>query len=104
MSHAQRSPAPFRVAGLRWPVRQQELTAPPRSLSQYSVFPDADRDNYGEPLGLWTARYNWFISDRTTITAGTLFDTFDNPETLYNIGIMSQRSARGSLRRQEASR
>jgi lipopolysaccharide export system protein LptA len=91
---------------LGWRHRLQTKSGPPNaprirdwmSLDlETSVFPDADRDNYGEPLGLWTARYNWFISDRTTITAGTLFDTFDNPETLYNIGIMSQRSARGSV-------
>jgi hypothetical protein len=91
---------------LGWRHRLQTKSGPPSAPRirdwmtldlETSVFPDADRDNYGEPLGLWTARYNWFISDRTTITAGTLFDTFDNPETLYNIGIMSQRSARGSV-------
>lgn len=62
-----------------------------------SLFPNYNRDNFGELFGLYGARYNWYISDRTTITAGTLFDTFNNPETLWNVGVMSQRSARGSV-------
>jgi hypothetical protein len=62
-----------------------------------SFFPDKNRDNFGESFGLYTARYNWYLSDRTTFTAGTLFDTFDDHETLWNIGMMSQRSTRGSV-------
>ncbi|MBI3862669.1 MAG: hypothetical protein HY290_12335 [Planctomycetia bacterium] len=62
-----------------------------------SFFPSDKRDNFGEPFGLYGARYNWYVSDRTTFTASTLFDTFDNPEKLWSFGIISQRSTRGSV-------
>lgn len=62
-----------------------------------SFFPSYNRDNFGEPFGLYTARYNWYLSDRTTFTASTLFDTFDNPEKLWSFGVISQRSTRGSV-------
>lgn len=62
-----------------------------------AFFPNPNRDNFGEPFGLYSARYNWYVGDRTTISAGTLFDTFNNPETLWNFGITSQRSTRGSV-------
>ena len=62
-----------------------------------SYFPNAARDNFGAPFGLYTGRYNWYVGDRTTVTASTLFDTFPNPEKLYSLGIMSQRSTRGSV-------
>jgi hypothetical protein len=62
-----------------------------------SFFPDYNRDNFGEPFGLYGARYNWYLGDRTTLTAGTLFDTFTNPERLWNVGLMSQRSTRGTV-------
>jgi lipopolysaccharide export system protein LptA len=62
-----------------------------------AFFPNPNRDNFGAPFGLYQAKYNWLISDRTTFTAGTLFDTFTNPERLWNFGITSQRTTRGSV-------
>lgn len=62
-----------------------------------SFFPDYNRDNFGTPFGLYSARYNWYAGDRTTVTASTLFDTFDNPERLWSLGVNSQRSTRGSV-------
>lgn len=62
-----------------------------------SYFPDANRDNFGTSFGLYSARYNWYMGDRTTVTASTLFDTFENPEKLWSLGVLSQRSTRGSV-------
>lgn len=62
-----------------------------------AFFPNASRDNFGQSFGLYQGRYNWNLSDRTTFTAGTLFDTYTNAETIWNFGIMSQRTARGSV-------
>ncbi len=62
-----------------------------------TYFPNATRDDFGAPFGLYTGRYNWYVGDRTTVTASTLFDTFPNPERLWSLGILSQRSARGSV-------
>ncbi len=94
------------VLRLGWRHRLQTKVGPlnaPRTKNwmtldlDTSFFPNPNRDNFGEPFGLYSARYNWFVGDRTTITAGTLFDTFNNPETLWNFGITSQRSTRGSV-------
>lgn len=63
-----------------------------------AYFPDSLRDNFGEDFGQYAARYNWYVGDRTTLTAGTFFDTFDSvAPLLWNVGIISQRSTRGSL-------
>ena len=62
-----------------------------------TFFPNSNRDNFGQSFGLYGMRYNWYISDRTNITAGALTDSFDNPERLFNVGIMSQRSTRGTV-------
>ena len=96
----------FEVLRLGWRHRLQTRTGPINAQRikdwmtldlEVSFFPNKDRDNFGETFGLYSARYNWYVGDRTTFTAGTLFDTFDNHETLWNVGVMSQRSARGSV-------
>ena len=89
-----------------WRHRLQTKVGPPNAPRiknwmtldlEATYFPDYNRDNFGTPVGLYTARYNWNFSDRTTLVASTLFDTFDNPERLWSVGINSQRSTRGSV-------
>lgn len=62
-----------------------------------TVFPDADRDNFGETFGLLSSRYAWRVGDRTTILASSLTDFFDNAQNLWSVGVLSQRSQRGAL-------
>ena len=62
-----------------------------------TFFPNATRDNFGEDFGLYGARYNWYIGDRTTLTASGYFDTFDAAQQLWSLGLTSQRSTRGSI-------
>lgn len=62
-----------------------------------SYFPDASRDNFGEDFGLFTTRYAWNVGDRTSIIASSLFDFYDNAENLWSVGVLSQRSVRGSV-------
>jgi lipopolysaccharide export system protein LptA len=96
----------FQVLRLGWRHRLQTKVGPANAQRiknwmtldlETSYFPDKNRDNFGEAFGLYSARYNWYVGDRTTVTAGTLFDTFDNNETLWNVGLISQRTARGSM-------
>ncbi|MBS0264945.1 MAG: hypothetical protein JSS02_23635 [Planctomycetes bacterium] len=98
--------ADMNVLRLGWRHRLQTKVGPinaPRIKNwmtldlDVSYFPNYNRDNFGQQLGLYSARYNWFVGDRTTLVASTLFDTFDNPEQLWSIGINSQRSTRGSV-------
>ena len=62
-----------------------------------SYFPSANRDNFGESLGLFSTRYVWNVGDRTSIIAGSLYDFFDNGQQLWHAGVQSQRGLRGSL-------
>ncbi|MCA9000028.1 MAG: hypothetical protein KDA80_23730, partial [Planctomycetaceae bacterium] len=62
-----------------------------------AIFPNADRDNFGEELGLVTGRYAWHVSPRTSLLANGIFDVFDDGQTVWNVGVLSQRSARGSV-------
>lgn len=62
-----------------------------------SYFPSANRDNFGEDFGLFRTRYAWNVGDRTSLVAGSMYDFFDNGQQLWNVGVISQRSLRGSL-------
>ena len=52
---------------------------------------------FDEEWGLLSARYRWMASDRTAFIADALYDTFDGGQQLWSAGILSQRTARGSL-------
>jgi len=62
-----------------------------------SFFPQAERDNFGADFGMYTGRYAWNFSERTTFTAGGIFDTFEGGQKLWNVAMISQRSTRGSV-------
>jgi hypothetical protein len=62
-----------------------------------TYFPNANRDDFGAQWGLLTAHYVWNISQRTSILANALYDTFPGAEQLWNVAILSQRSERGSV-------
>jgi hypothetical protein len=65
--------------------------------SGFAYFPKADRDNFGDDLGLFYTRYQWHMGERTSLIANTLWDTFDGGQRVSNIGLLSQRSRRGSV-------
>ena len=62
-----------------------------------SIFPDADRDNFGELVGLINGRYAWHIGSRTSILASGVADVFDMGQQVWNVGVLTQRPNRGSL-------
>ncbi|HID22670.1 MAG TPA: hypothetical protein EYP14_09750, partial [Planctomycetaceae bacterium] len=92
------------VLRLAWRHRLQTKVGPPERLRikdwmtldlEASYFPNPARDNFGEPLGLLTARYNWSVGDRTNLVAGAYYDLFDGAPELWDIGILSHRPTRG---------
>ena len=62
-----------------------------------SWFPRENRDNFGEDFGLINGRWQWNVGERTSLRAGTMWDLFNNAQNLWNVGVVSQRSNRGSL-------
>ncbi|MEZ6122992.1 MAG: hypothetical protein R3C49_07440 [Planctomycetaceae bacterium] len=62
-----------------------------------SYFPNAADDNFGENFGMIYGNYRWNISDRTSILADGIYDLFENAQNVWSVGILSQRSLRGSV-------
>lgn len=94
------------VFRLNWHQRLQTKVGPPelQRVKDWmtldlgtSIFPDANRDNYGQTFGLVSSRYVWNVGDRTSILASSLYDFFDNGQQLWSLGVLSQRSLRGSI-------
>ncbi len=94
------------VLRLGWRHRLQTKAGPPHMPRikdwmtldlDVSYFPDADRDNFGEEFGLFGMRYAWNVGERTRLVANSLFDFFDVNQRVWNVGVLSQRSARGSI-------
>lgn len=61
-----------------------------------AYFPRSDRDNFGEDFGLIYGNYEWQIGARTKVLASALYDTFDQGQETWSVGLLSQRSLRGS--------
>jgi hypothetical protein len=94
------------VLRMGWRHRWQTKVGPPERPRirdwmtldlEASFFPNADRDNFGEHFGLIGGDYAWHVGDRTVILADALYDLFAGGQELWNVGILTQRGARGSL-------
>ena len=94
------------VVRLGWRHRLQTKVGPPERQRikdwmtldlDASFFPSSGRDNFGETFGLLGARYAWHIGDRTSILSNAYYDLFGGAMQLWNVGILNQRSERGSV-------
>ncbi len=94
------------VMRLRWRNRLQTKAGPEGSqrirdwmVWEYgaSYFLNADRDNFGENLGLLYGNWRWNVSDRTSILSNAIYDLFENSQDVWSVGVLSQRSLRGSM-------
>ncbi|MCA9050467.1 MAG: hypothetical protein KDA89_17140, partial [Planctomycetaceae bacterium] len=94
------------VVRFRWRNRLQTKIGPPDAprtrdwmIWEYGAgfYPNADRDNFGEDFGMIYGNYRWNISDRTSILSDGMIDLFQNSQELWSIGVLTQRSLRGSL-------
>jgi hypothetical protein len=48
-------------------------------------------------VGLVNSRFAWNVGDRTSILASCLYDFFSNGQQLWSVGVLNQRSLRGSV-------
>jgi hypothetical protein len=94
------------VVRLGWRNRWQTKDGPPDRQRirdwmtldlEASIFPNANRDNFGETFGLLTGRYAWHVGQRTSILANAIADTFEDGQRIWNVGLLTQRGARGSF-------
>ena len=56
-----------------------------------SYFPKADRDNFGESIGLASYDYRWHLGDRLTLMSDGFADLFDNGLRTASIGALITR-------------
>ena len=79
------------------PVERQRIVDWMTLDLEASIFPNANRDNFGETLGLLTGRYTWQVGERTQFLANAVVDPFHNGQQIWNAGVLTQRGPRGSL-------
>ena len=56
-----------------------------------SIFPNADRDNFGHTFGIFEYDWAWNIGDRTALTASGWFEPFNGGPRVFDIGANVQR-------------
>jgi len=60
-------------------------------------FPDANRDNFGNSIGLVNYDFQWHVGDRLTLVSDGLFDFFDDGQQVVSVGGFLSRPPRGNL-------
>ncbi|MEX0820454.1 MAG: organic solvent tolerance protein OstA [Pirellulaceae bacterium] len=62
-----------------------------------SYFPKADRDNFGQDLGLLDYDFRWHLGDRVTLLSDGFADLFGDGLRTFSLGGVLTRPARGSI-------
>ena len=65
--------------------------------TQAVVFPEADRDNFGESLGMVEYNFRWHVGDRLTLLSDGYYEFYDEGPQYTTIGAFLNRPQRGSL-------
>lgn len=65
--------------------------------TELAFFPDKNRDNFGEALGLLDYDFRWHVGDRLTLLSDGIFDFFDQGQKAITVGAILNRPPRGSL-------
>jgi hypothetical protein len=62
-----------------------------------SYFPDANRDNFGESIGLLDYDFRWHLGDRVTLMSDGFADVFSSGLRTFSFGGMITRPAKGNV-------
>ncbi len=81
----------------RGPVGNQRIVDWVVLNTDFTIFPNANRDNFGQTIGLVDYNFRWHVGDRTTVVSDGYFDFFQNAPQYYNLGVFLNRPPRGSL-------
>ncbi|MGE0608224.1 MAG: organic solvent tolerance protein OstA [Pirellulales bacterium] len=65
--------------------------------TQATLFPNRNRDNAGEYVGLLQYNFRWHVGDRTTLVSDGIFDMFDMGQQVVSIGAFLNRVPRTSI-------
>ena len=61
------------------------------------IFPDANRDNFGQDVGLVHYNFRWHVGDKLTLLSGGLFDFFTDGQRIATVGGFLNRPPRGAV-------
>jgi hypothetical protein len=61
-----------------------------------SLFPDADRDNFGSAVGMLNYDFRWHVGDRVSLLSDGYFDVFSEGLQTANFGMFASRPAVGN--------
>ncbi|MEI8376210.1 MAG: hypothetical protein WCJ35_25600 [Planctomycetota bacterium] len=62
-----------------------------------TLFPNANRDNFGTSVGLADYNFIWHVGDRLTLLSDGLFDFFGQGQKIVTMGMFLTRPPRGAL-------
>ncbi len=62
--------------------------------TDFTFFPDANRDNFGSSIGLWDYNFVWHVGDRLTLLSDGIFDFFDQGQKIMTMGMFLTRPPR----------
>ncbi|MGA2061931.1 MAG: hypothetical protein ABSG67_15705, partial [Thermoguttaceae bacterium] len=62
-----------------------------------SLFPDPNRDNFGQVPGLANYDFVWHVGDRLSILSDGIFDFYNQGEKMFSVGAFLSRPPRGSF-------
>ncbi len=65
--------------------------------SQISLFPEADRDNFGSDAGLLNYDFRWHIGDRFALLSDGYFDFFNDGFKTASVGMQMSRPETGNV-------
>jgi hypothetical protein len=61
----------------------------------FTVFPKADRDNFGEEVGVIDYDFRYHVGDRLTVLSDGYFDVFSQGLKMISLGTLISRPGRG---------
>jgi hypothetical protein len=81
----------------RGPVENQHIIDWVEFDTNITVFPDANRDNFGTSVGLMDYNFVWHVGDRLTLLSDGIFDFFGEGQKIVTMGMFLTRPPRGSF-------
>jgi len=81
----------------RGPANNQHIIDWITFNTDVTLFPNANRDNFGELVGLLDYDFRWHVGDRTTMVSEGYFDFFTQAPKYFTIGGFLNRPPRGSF-------
>lgn len=86
-----------RLQTKRGPLGQQHIVDWVTFDSNATWFPDANRDNFGQGIGLVDYDFRWHLGDRFTVLSDGAADFFTDALRTVAIGVLVNRPARGNV-------